>query len=99
MNPIELANSRLVGIDWFSRCGNLLPSSLPFDSLAVSNWNDAIAFCGDEHWDRVTIDARNALTGFLSANHREEDRRWNQIVSDAKTLLSSGPWQKMEKAA
>ena len=72
-------------ISWFSHVGEPLRQfECPLALRQVACWQEARRFYGDPSWESTTLQARNALTGFLSVHHPERDRLWNDITLTAR---------------
>ena len=82
----------LHAIPWFSRCGQILPddllSSLPFVATPVSTLKKAIRQWSSSQWEDATLEARNALTGFLAVQARDAYQQWNTITRQAKAEVA-----------
>ena len=79
-------------LHWFSRCGQSLPDDLasgfPFEVTPVASLKKAMRQWGSSQWEDATLEARNLLTDFLSAQARDAYQQWNTITRQAKTEVA-----------
>lgn len=87
----------LKAVDWFAACGKPCEIDLPFPIKSVSNAANAITQCSAKASRHAALEARNRLTMFLSAHHRDDYRKWNAVTRTAKqrvvTPLTKRVWQ------
>lgn len=93
MRVDESVFHRLGQIQWFSNCGHPA-TDLGFDVAWVRDWAAATKLFSDSEWENTTLEARNALTRFLSKKHPKEYQEWNKITQDAKAKLESTEFEK-----
>ncbi|QXZ09796.1 hypothetical protein KUF54_00505 [Comamonas sp. Y33R10-2] len=90
-------------IAWFSRCGEALAEGLPFDARQVVSQKHAYRQCASTQWESVTLEARNALTGFLAVKARDEYQQWNILTRQAReriiTPLKEQHWEPFAQKA
>jgi len=88
--------ARLSTVEWFSRCGEVLPT-LPFDPIAATSKSRAMASAFDISWENTTLEAQNGLTEHLHKNHPSAYSNWNEITREIKRAiiapLVSQHWQ------
>lgn len=73
-------------IAWFDRCGDPAEFDIPLVVQPVNSWQEAMTACDEEDRRETMLEARNAMTGFLSVHYRRSDRRWNKIAELAHDL-------------
>ena len=86
--------NRLKQIEWFSKCGEPHQESLSFEIVWINDWPTATKLFCDPEWENTTLEARNALTVFLSKKHSREYQEWNKITKHAKEKLESTVFEK-----
>jgi hypothetical protein len=58
-------------------------------AVAITSWKDALNGRRNQHKDNQHLEARNALTMFLSDHRPGDDRRWNDITSKWKPVVAA----------
>jgi hypothetical protein len=62
----------------FACVGQPLPAE--WNAVAITSWKDALNAKRNRHKDNQHLEARNELSSFLSHNHPDDDRRWNDLT-------------------
>jgi hypothetical protein len=72
--------ARLPAINWFSHCGEPFRLDLTMEIEPVPGWPQAMESCLAPAWEEAQLDAQNQLTLWLHEHHREQYRKWNDLV-------------------
>lgn len=75
----ELATTK-----WFSKVGMSDQSGNSVDTIFVSNWDEAIAYCTEQTYDDASLEAVNQISMYLHEHHREKYQLWNDKVAEIK---------------
>ena len=78
---------RLLQIDWLSNCGSMDILDIKNDYTYIKRSKEIEKSLENCKWENVGLKASGDFTEYLSLNHPEEDRYWNQLVSEAKEKI------------
>jgi hypothetical protein len=79
--------ARLKAINWFSRCGEIVPNPVTMPIIPVSCWGEAMESCAGEQWENLQLHAHNQLTLWLHHYDRVIYQSWNDRVAEFKSAL------------
>ncbi|MBP1994273.1 hypothetical protein [Paenibacillus eucommiae] len=89
--------NQLESVDWFGNCGKEIGENP--NMVYASNWKDAVKISGQVSWENTQLNARNAMTKYLSEMHKTEFQQWNNISKIVKTKYLPVILSKIEKYA
>lgn len=75
---IELCETLLIQVPWFSKIGQ--PLDAPHAARKVESLRKAIKLFGSVHWDDTLLEAKNGVTECIFARDQELLKKWNDIV-------------------
>jgi hypothetical protein len=81
------AFERLKKIHWFTKCAEPLDDTFKLSVERVAGWPTAIAHFTNHEWEDTTLQARNALTMYLSKRHQAAYQEWNRITVEARERI------------
>ena len=82
--------------EWFINCG--IPyHNESFPTIQLTKWSEAEQFCKKITWENTQLETSGDLSSYLHLYHHNEYQKWNQLVEEAKKLLSKKIYPTIEK--